>query len=228
MPVRSAMSAARRRLLASLTSRHCCWNSASSASAFELAAVGRDRCSQPSPMRAVISSRRGRDCSAATKRRGVTPLVTLQNFSGHSSAKSRSTVSFNSSECSRATPLTVWLPTHGEVGHAHVARPAFVDERQPRHARFVAGKRRAHFVEEAAVDLVDDLEVARQQASRRDRPSISPAPPAAACDSCRQRSRVSSATPRPKPARARRRAVASTRRRRRAGWVSLSCTAHFS
>ena len=36
----------------------------------------------------------------ATKRRGVTPLVTLQNFSGHSSAKSRSTVCFSNSEWS--------------------------------------------------------------------------------------------------------------------------------
>ena len=47
----------------------------------------------------------------ATNRRGVTPLVTLQNFSGHSSAKSRITVCLSRSECSRATPLTWWLPT---------------------------------------------------------------------------------------------------------------------
>ena len=33
-----------------------------------------------------------------------------------------------------------------------------------RDARLVAGEARAHLVEEAAVDLVDDLEVARQHA----------------------------------------------------------------
>ena len=113
-------------------------------------------------MRAVISCVRP-GLLRATKRRGVTPLVTLQNFSGQSSAKSRSTVCFSSSECSCATPLIVWLPTHREIRHAHVARPAFVDEREPREPRVVAGECGAHFVEEAAIDLVDDLEMPRQQ-----------------------------------------------------------------
>ena len=59
----------------------------------------------------------------ATKRRGVTPLVTLSKRSGHISAKSRSTVSFSSVECSAATPLTAWLPT--------VARCAMRSRRSP-------------------------------------------------------------------------------------------------
>ena len=50
-----------------------------------------------------------------------------------------------------------------EVCHAHVAPAALVDERQAGDARVVAQESDARLVEEAGVDLVDDLEVARQQ-----------------------------------------------------------------
>ena len=60
-----------------------------------------------------------------------------------------------------------------EVRHAHVARPAFIDEREPREPRVVAGKSGAHFVEEAAVDFEDDLEMPRKQrAEEIDRPLL--------------------------------------------------------
>ena len=109
----------------------------------------------------------------ATKRRGVTPLVTLQNFSGHSSAKSRSTVCFSSSEWSCGDAVDRVAADAREMRHAHVARPAFVDEREPREPRVVAGKGGAHFVEEAAVDLEDDLEMPREQrAEEIDRPLL--------------------------------------------------------
>ena len=39
------------------------------------------------------------------------PLVWLQNFSGHRSAKSRNVVWVSSRDCSSATPLTAKLPT---------------------------------------------------------------------------------------------------------------------
>jgi hypothetical protein len=52
-----------------------------------------------------------RGFDSTIQRRGVTPLVLFENFSGHSSAKSRSTSLFSSSECSAATPLIAWLPT---------------------------------------------------------------------------------------------------------------------
>ena len=48
----------------------------------------------------------------------------------------------------------------------------------------VAGIPRAHVVEKAAVDLVDDLEVPRARAARTARPATSRAPPAAACGWC--------------------------------------------
>ena len=45
------------------------------------------------------------------QRRGVTPLVTLTNFSGAIRWKSRSTVCLEQLVCSAATPLMAWLPT---------------------------------------------------------------------------------------------------------------------
>ena len=60
-----------------------------------------------------------------------------------------------------------------EVRHAHVALAALVDERQPLQLRVVAGETAPHLVEEAAVDLVDDLEVTRQHpAEQLDRPLL--------------------------------------------------------
>ena len=60
-----------------------------------------------------------------------------------------------------------------EVRHAHVAWSAFVDEREPRESRVVAGKSGAHFVEEATIDLEDDLEMPRKQrAEEIDRPLL--------------------------------------------------------
>ena len=60
-----------------------------------------------------------------------------------------------------------------EVRHAHVLVAGLVDQRHPRDARVVAGIALPHLVEEAAVDLVDDLEVARQQApEQRQRPGL--------------------------------------------------------
>ena len=57
--------------------------------------------------------------------------------------------------------------------HAHVARPAFVNQRKPREPRVIAGKSRAHFIEKTVVDLVDDLEMPRQQrAEKIDRPLL--------------------------------------------------------
>ena len=75
------MSVARARLAVSLTSRHCRRNSASSASGSRRLSREASR-SQPSPIRSVRSRASG-GLLTATKRRGVTPLVTFANFSGH-------------------------------------------------------------------------------------------------------------------------------------------------
>ena len=60
-----------------------------------------------------------------------------------------------------------------EVRHAHVALAGFVDERQARDALLVAEERHAHLIEVTRVDLVDDLEDARQQpAEHGQRPAL--------------------------------------------------------
>jgi hypothetical protein len=49
-----------------------------------------------------------------------------------------------------------------EIRHAHVPRPAFIDERKSRNPSVVAGKFRAHVVKKSVIDFVDDFQVARQ------------------------------------------------------------------
>ena len=61
----------------------------------------------------------------------------------------------------------------GEMGHAHVALTALVDQRQTRNPRLVSEKADAHLIQEARVDLVDDLQMARQQLrEHRERPAL--------------------------------------------------------
>ena len=50
----------------------------------------------------------------------------------------------------------------GEIRHAHVPRPAFIDERESRDPSVVAGKFRPHIVKKSAIDFVNDFQVARQ------------------------------------------------------------------
>ena len=50
----------------------------------------------------------------------------------------------------------------GQIGHAHLALAAFVDEAYPRRPPLIAGKALMHRLHQAPVDLVDDLQLARQ------------------------------------------------------------------
>src|SRR4030095_8841235 len=54
-----------------------------------------------------------------------------------------------------------------EMCHAHVTLPAFINERESRYARVVAWKVRAHFFKKTPIDLVNDLEVPRQQPAEK-------------------------------------------------------------
>ena len=65
----------------------------------------------PSPIGLGDQAAEARDCTSASQRRGVTPLVLLLNFSGHISWKSRKSPSESSREWRAATPLTEKLPT---------------------------------------------------------------------------------------------------------------------
>ena len=73
-----------------------------------------------------------------------------------------------------------------EVRHAHALVARLVDQRQARDARVVAGMPRPHLVEEAAVDLVDDLERPRQQAAEERQPPGLERLGQAACGWCRR------------------------------------------
>jgi hypothetical protein len=64
--------------------------------------------------------------------------------------------------CSAATPLTVWLPAI-----------ASAQDRHPLTALRIVGERFADAVPQAAVDLLDDLKVPRQDAAEQiDRPGF--------------------------------------------------------
>ena len=54
-------------------------------------------------------------------------------------------------------------PDDGEVRHAHALGRALLDEAHAREARAVVGEPALHVLEEVEVDLVDELEVAREE-----------------------------------------------------------------
>ena len=49
-----------------------------------------------------------------------------------------------------------------QIGHANLALGAFLDQAHALNASFIAGKARSNLIEQAAVDLVDDLQMTRQ------------------------------------------------------------------
>ena len=100
---------------------------------FELAELVESR-SQPSPIRSVMSCVRP-GLLRATKRRGVTPFVTLQNFSGHSSAKSQQHCLLKQLGVQLRDAVDGVAADAREMRHAHVARSALINERKPRNAR---------------------------------------------------------------------------------------------
>ena len=60
-----------------------------------------------------------------------------------------------------------------QVSHAHVALAALVDDGHAPDAVVVAEKAHAHFLEKLRVDVVDDLQVARQHAAEHlERPAL--------------------------------------------------------
>ena len=101
--------------------------------------------------------------ASSSQRRGVTPLVLLLNRSGNISARSLTVVVRSNLEWIAATPLVLCEPTMARfamrtclVGPSSIRLIA-------RHALLVAGEAMANRIEQAAIDLEDDLQVARQQ-----------------------------------------------------------------
>ena len=135
-------------------------------------AARRGRRASSSPMRLVISSVKP-GLHWTSQRRGVMPLVLLLMRSGYRRCRSANTVFFISSVCSAETPLTQWLPTKGEVAHAH---PALARLRRsataPRIWSSLRPVARASSRTSALI-AVDDLQVARQHPlEQRHRPGL--------------------------------------------------------
>ena len=117
---------------------------------------------QPSPMASVIV-RASAGLASSSQRRGVTPLVLLLNRSGNISARSVTVVRAQQLGVDGRHAVGAVRADDGQVGHADLALGALLDQAHARDAAVVAGEAGADVVEQAAVDLVDDLEVARQQ-----------------------------------------------------------------
>ncbi len=61
----------------------------------------------------------------------------------------------------------------GEIRHAHALAALLADQGHASHPRLVAREARMHFIQEPAIDLVDDLEVTRQKlAEHRQGPGL--------------------------------------------------------
>src|SRR5215831_3123628 len=156
MWVRSRMRRASASLFRRFTRRHCSRKPASVSRASRPLRSER-LATQPSPTVSLSSFASG-GLLSIMKRRGVTPLVMLWNRSGHSSAKSFSTVCCSSCVCRAATPLTAWLPT--------VARFAM----RTRFSPVVAGVTLPYLIEEAPIDLENYLQRPRQQLAEQRQP----------------------------------------------------------
>ena len=63
----------------------------------------------------------------------------------------------------RRNPVGAVRPDNGHVRHAYPAPAILLDEAHPADAPVISWKAAPDVVEKAAIDLVDDLEVARQQ-----------------------------------------------------------------
>ena len=114
-------------------------------------------------------ARRARGFASSSQRRGVTPLVLLLNRSGNISAKSRHRARAQQLGVDRGDAVGAVRADDRQVGHADLALRAL-----PRSGSCAARVRRRrgsapHVVEEAAVDLVDDLQLPRQQQLERAR-----------------------------------------------------------
>ena len=127
---------------------------------------------QPSPIGFVMSRASG-GLASSSQRRGVTPLVLLPKRSGNISAKSGTTFVFSNSEWMAATPLVLWVPTIARWA-MRTFRAGFSSIRLMRaSAVLIAGMALAYLVEEAAIDLINDLQVPRdEQLEQLDRPFL--------------------------------------------------------
>ena len=145
---------------------------------------------QPSPPSARVTraARRGLHCSS--QRLGVIPFVLFWNLPGKEGVEFREEVLAQQLGVQRRDPVHGVRAHDGEVRHPHPLLAVLLDQRAGPLLVVVARPFRLAQGHDAHVDLVDDLEVARQHAlEERDAPT-SRAPRGAACGSCSPASRV--------------------------------------
>ena len=127
---------------------------------------------QPSPIAAEIAVE-SQGLASLSQRLGVTPLVLLLKRSGNTSARSLTVVLRKSSEWIAATPLVLWDPTIATLAMRTCCGLALLNEAHASGASGVIGMMRVNVVEKPAVDLEDDLELARnEEAHPFDRPTL--------------------------------------------------------
>ena len=117
---------------------------------------------QPSPMASVMEPASA-GFASSSQRRGVTPLVLLLKRSGNISARSLTVVVRSSVGVDGGHAVGAVRADDGEVRHADFRSPPS-STRLTRSTRpLVSGEAGPHLVEQAPVDLQDDLEMPRQQ-----------------------------------------------------------------
>ena len=119
----------------------------------------------------IVSARGG--LASRSQRLGVTPFVLLLKRSGKASARSRTVVSRRNLEWIAATPLVLCEPTIARFAIRTCFVLALLDYADPGRSSLVAGKSGANVVHEPPVDLVDDLEMTRnEELHPLDRPAL--------------------------------------------------------
>ena len=168
MPVRLRMRCASASLFARLIARQCSWNAASST----CASRPRSRVQVRDPALAHGLVEQPREAGVAQRqeaprRDAVGDVVEalgpqLGEVPQHGLLQQR--------RVQRGDAVDGMAADGRQVRHADAPVAGLVDQRHPRHARFVAGMALPHFIQEAAVDLVDDLQRARQKALEQRQP----------------------------------------------------------
>ena len=92
----------------------------------------------------------------------MTPFVLLLNRSGHISIEVLQDALLEQFGVQRGDAVDRMAADGREMCHPDALPAVLTDQRHPPQPIVVAGELRAYLVEEAAVDLVDDLEVAGQ------------------------------------------------------------------
>src|SRR5271163_1078665 len=160
-PVAERRNLARRALLPRFTSRHCWRKEWSSMNGSSPRSFVRS-VSQPSPT-VRSSSSRSPGLASARNRRGVTPVCLVAEPLRPQLEEVFEHTLFQQLRVQRRDTVDGVAADGRQVGHPDLLAAVLADQRHPADTVLVIGEPGAHLVEEPAVDLIDDLEVAGQR-----------------------------------------------------------------